>query len=290
MTNLLILLQNNTPNSSFINILSNVLIGIGVLPFIYLIFKFIEGILIDYAGFGPLFRHFYLIKRDLKPNQKQILESSFKFYRQLNRKEQTYFRHRVYRYMSRVEFVGREGLEIDDEKKILVSATAIMLTFGYRNYNINLVDRILIYPSTFYSNIDKNYHKGHFNPGFRAIIISWEDFKLGYDIEDDNLNLGIHEFVHALHIGYLHDKDNETSAHLFIKGLEELNSSLESNSLDKKKMEESDYFRAYAFENNFEFIAVLIETFIETPKQFKSQFPDVYLKIKQMLNFNFVGY
>ena len=40
----------------------------------------------------------------------------------------------------------------------------------------------------------------------------------------------------------------------------------------------------------FEFLAVIIESFIETPNEFKSQFPKVYFEIRQMLNFNFAGY
>ena len=48
--------------------------------------------------------------------------------------------------------------------------------------------------------------------------------------------------------------------------------------------------RAYAFENQFEFISVLIENFIETPLEFRTKFPKIYSKVKQMLNFNFAGY
>jgi Mlc titration factor MtfA (ptsG expression regulator) len=58
----------------------------------------------------------------------------------------------------------------------------------------------------------------------------------------------------------------------------------------KNKLITSDYFRKYAFENHYEFIAVLIESFIETPEEFKSEFPKIYNKIKTMLNFNFLHY
>ncbi|WAC01444.1 zinc-dependent peptidase [Lacinutrix neustonica] len=172
-----------------------------------------------------------------------------------------------------------------------MAATAIMLTFGYRDYAINLIDKILIYPSVFYSNLDRNYHKGHFNPGYRAIILSWEDFIHGHQIEDDNLNLGIHEFVHALHLSYLNSKsNNDISAHIFISSLEALNEYIDSKVNFKLQMKKSAYFRSYAFENNFEFTAVIIENFIETPQEFRRQFPTIYKHVKQMLNFNFAGY
>jgi hypothetical protein len=53
---------------------------------------------------------------------------------------------------------------------------------------------------------------------------------------------------------------------------------------------DSSYFRDYAFTNQFEFLAVIIENFIETPLEFKSHFPDLYAQVKQLLNFNFSKY
>ena len=52
----------------------------------------------------------------------------------------------------------------------------------------------------------------------------------------------------------------------------------------------SRYFREYAYTNQFEFLAVLIEYFFETPVEFKTQFPSIYLKVKQMLNFSYAKY
>ena len=255
------------------------------------LFKLVESIYIDYIARKPLFRHFYLKLNDLTPGQRQILESNFKFYKRLNLKEQGYFRHRLHKFLNNTEFVGKEHLEINDTHRVLVSATAVMLTFGYRDYSIGLVDKILIYPTSFYSNLDKTYHKGHFNPAYRAVILSWEDFMIGYKIEDDNLNLGIHEFIHALHLSYLQTEfQNDVTAYLFLTGLKELQSYINDNPVYKSKLVNSNYFRAYAFENNFEFIAVVVESFIETPQDFKAQFPELYKKVRQMLNFNFKGY
>lgn len=255
------------------------------------LFKLVESIYIDYIARKPLFRHFYFKLNDLAPKQKQILENDFKFYKKLSKKEQGYFRHRLHEFLNKTTFVGKEDLVINDKHRVLVSATAVMLTFGYRDYKIGLVDKILIYPNSFYSKLDKNYHKGHFNPSYRAVILSWEDFLLGYKIEDDNLNLGIHEFIHALHLSYLKTEfKNDVTAYLFLSSLKELQTFVNDNPEYKSKLIHSNYLRAYAFENNFEFIAVIVESFIETPQDFKAQFPELYSKVKQMLNFDFSGY
>ena len=58
----------------------------------------------------------------------------------------------------------------------------------------------------------------------------------------------------------------------------------------RNRLVDAHYFRDYAFTNQFEFLAVIIETFIESPQELKGQFPQVYNKVQQMLNFNFAGY
>lgn len=49
---------------------------------------------------------------------------------------------------------------------------------------------------------------------------------------------------------------------------------------------QSNFFRAYAFENQYEFVAVLLEHFFESPSEFKLQFPEIYIKVKLMINYN----
>ena len=51
----------------------------------------------------------------------------------------------------------------------------------------------------------------------------------------------------------------------------------------------SKYFRAYAYTNQYEFFAVLLESFIETPLEFQARFPEFNNYMRQMLNFRFRG-
>ena len=236
----------------------------------------------------PLFIHKYLFLRRLTQKQQFILRQRFSFYKKLTKQQQRYFEHRVASFIKDKDFISREGLVISDEIKVLISSTAVMLTFGFRDFYIGLISKIFIYPAAFFSITNKNYHKGEFNPRLKAIVLSWEDFKEGYEISDDNLNLGIHEFTHAIHLNSR--KEHDVSSNIFQDSFNELISLLTSNDELKQKLITSKYFRNYAYSNQYEFIAVIIETFIETPQEFKSQFPLVYNKIKHMLNFNFAGY
>ena len=190
------------------------------------------GIMILYYGFRlfemgfvlknkrPLYIHFYLFKRKLTSAQKDILRSDFEFYKKLSPKEQRYFEHRVASFIKDKVFIPREGLTLTDEMLVMISATAVMLTFGFRDFYIGLIDKIFIYPNEFYSKMNDDYHQGEFNPKLQALVISWEHFKKGYDDSTDNLNLGIHEFAHAIHLNSI--KERDVSSTIFSDSYKEL--------------------------------------------------------------------
>ncbi|MGB6269929.1 MAG: zinc-dependent peptidase, partial [Olleya sp.] len=230
----------------------------------------------------------YFKLKKLNPAQFSILKNEFSFFKKLSPKHQSYFEHRVVKFIDSNQFIGKEDLIITDQMRVLVAATATMLTFGFRKYKIKLLDKVILYPKAFYSNTNQELHKGEFNPGYNAIVFSWEDFLYGYSIENDNYNLAIHEFVHAIHLDNL--KERGPKAAIFLNSFADIAAFLDYNKTYKDRLITSEYFRDYAYTNQFEFVSVIIETFIETPNQFKSQFPEIYTKVKQMLNFNFAGY
>lgn len=236
----------------------------------------------------PWYTHFYIVSRKLSKSQKAVIIKNFKFYNRLSDKHKKYFEHRVASFIKDKDFVGRDGFPITEEVRVIISATAVMLTFGFRDYYIGIISKIVIYPEAFFSNTNQVFHKGEFNPRLNALVLSWKDFKEGLDIDNDNLNLGIHELTHAIHINSI--KERDISATIFSDSFKELTELLIDKPDLREQLVQSDYFRKYAFTNQFEFLAVIMETFIETPQDFQTHFPEVYNKTKQMLNFNFVGY
>lgn len=234
----------------------------------------------------PLFRH-YFIFRKLPKSQLEILENDFVFYKKLSEKHKRQFQHRVVTFISEKKFVGRDELIVTERMQVLIAAVGCMLSFGRKNYEYSLVEFILIYPKEFYSAINDAYHKGEFNPRERALVLSWKDFEDGYKITDDNLNLGIHEFMHAMQLEAMQSKDVDASR--FLKEFQNILLQLTNIEL-KEKLDETRYFRAYAFTNQYEFMAVLAEYFIESPKDFKTHFPKLYSHTQKLLNFTFAGY
>jgi len=57
-----------------------------------------------------------------------------------------------------------------------------------------------------------------------------------------------------------------------------------SETVFREQLMQSHYFRIYAFTNQFEFLAVILENYFETPLEFKTRFPDLYEKVGLMLN------
>lgn len=272
-----------------------IIVGLLLLGVLFLILLFVrkvvttvlDGIELFYSFFAkrPIFVHFYVYKRKLKPNQLAILKQEFSFYNRLDSKRKRYFEHRIAVFLKKKSLEGKDGFVITEEVKILVAATAIMLTFGFRNYLIQFVKRIIVYPTAYYSAFSKTHNKGEFNPRLKTLVLSWDNFIEGYRIEDDKLNLGIHEFAHAIHFNSL--KSEDINSIIFVDTFNELRTRLNKDAILKKRLEKSNLLRDYAFTNDSELLAVLLETFIESPKEFRKQFPSIYDLVKQMLNFKF---
>ena len=224
-----------------------------------------------------------LFPKKLAKEQRVILVKEFSFYNKLTSKQKCVFEHRVLRFIEYHTFVGRENLQITERMQLLISATAIMLTFGFDRYLLSKFETILVYPQDYFSNITQQYHKGEANPSYRTIVFSWEDFEEGIKIEDDNLNLGIHELTHALHFSFLTEKSY--SATHFLKHYKLLLLSLRNKNAQKRLIQ-MNYLRDYAFENQYEFLSVLVEHFFETPEEFRAKLPAIYHRVKLMLNMN----
>jgi len=267
--------KNDTPEGKMILVFFFLMILLMVLV------RFTEP-LYAYIFKKPFYVHFYPFPRRLNYERLFILQTKFSFYQRLPEKQKSYFEHRVAVFIAKYRFIGKEGLVVSEEMKVLIAATSTMLTFGMRQYLYRFFDKIIIFPTRYYSTSKGEYHKGEFNPAVKAIVFSWEDFVEGYLYENDNLNLGLHEFTHALHFQGL--RSNDISAVIFAdmcaKIIEEV-----KHEPNRNRLLASGYFRNYAFTNEFEFLAVILEYFFETPETFKQYFPELYSNVKKMINF-----
>ena len=243
-------------------------------------------LLVMYELFKIWVRGKYITERTLYPLElsalhRGIITRHFTFYKRLSEPDKRRFEHRMKKFIDRHNFVGRDGVEVTEKMKILISSTAIMITFGMSRYLFSEFDTIVIYPKDYFSQVTKQKHKGETNPKYRAIVFSWDAFMEGIKVENDNVNLGIHELAHALHFTFM--KRKSVSAINFMNRFKQLLTILKDRKL-QRKIVASGYLRQYGFKNEYEFLAVLVEHFFATPKEFNEKLPEVYKMVRLMLN------
>jgi Mlc titration factor MtfA (ptsG expression regulator) len=259
--------------------------SIVMLGFAFAFFRAFEN---WYAGYynQPLFRH-YFVYRKLNPAQIDVLEKEFLFYQKLNSKYRRQFRHRVSTFIADKKFVGRQGLTVDDRMKTLVAAVGCMLSFGRKNYQYGLIEFVLLYPDKFYSSVNDSYHKGEFNPREKALVLSWKHVEASFNIDSEKLNVGLHEFMHAMQLEARQSTDIDSSR--FLRMFQNILHQLTNKEI-KLRLDQTKYFKEFSFSNQYEFMAILTEYFIESPEEFKAEFPEIYHYTRKLLNFKYGGY
>ncbi|GAB3329136.1 hypothetical protein GCM10027429_04730 [Marivirga atlantica] len=205
----------------------------------------------------------FFLSGQLKPAHLDSLNKYSDFYRRLKPKYKREFEKRVLLFMNSKTFIPRQMSHVTDEMKVLISSVAIQLTFGLQRIYLAHFNKILVYPSKYYSTINNQYHKGEVNPRFGIIVLSWDAFVSGMSKPTDGLSLGLHELAHALHLenrikneeyGFFNYEAWKVYVHESNK--ERITIELGTNT----------FFRNYAAVDEYEFFAVVIELFFEQSK------------------------
>ncbi|GAA0892312.1 zinc-dependent peptidase [Fulvivirga kasyanovii] len=226
---------------------------------------------------------FSFIKKHQKlPGKYQrILQNYSSYYNLLSQEDKDKFQARVHHFIYSKRFIPRGFSKVTDEMKVLISAAAIQLTFGLPQVYLAHFDKILIYPDTYYSTINKTYHVGEVNPRMGAIILSWKSFVDGYADPTDSYNVGIHELAHAIHFENRirnSEFDFLDAESLYILG------KIAAAEIPKLQKGEPHFFRSYAGTNEHEFFAVALEYFFERPVEFREALPLLYKTLTRLLN------
>ena len=223
--------------------------------------------------------------KPLSTNEKLTLIEIFPIYGKLPEELKAKCEQRIVWFRSRKKFVFYGQISDKEELRLILSAAAILMTLGLKDYKMmRSLLRILVYPSQYYSRIKRRHHLGEYNPHFKTVILSAEKIREGFAIPDDNINLAIHEFAHALSFEMI--KKSSWEARKFRVGLKKIKELFLEESFIEH-LESSQYFREYGMTNLQEFFSVTVENFVETPAIFSKDFPKLYDIIQRMLNFDF---
>ena len=221
-----------------------------------------------------------LNKKTLPQADRQFLFDQLFFYKKLSITQRKAFDHRVVQFKASRTFVAKEDVQLTEDMKLLISATAVQLTFGLRSYLVKGFETILVYPRAYFNRQNQHYHKGEVNPK-GLVVLSWEDFYEGVNIPDDNLNLGIHEFAHALALQRLQNRAYRDK--IFVELFDKLMRSI-SNPMFRKQIQQRAGLRKYAIANAMEFFAVTSESFFENPGLLYHNHRTIYQLFAKMYN------
>lgn len=243
------------------------------------IIAFTFGKRISINNFLKLVIEKYYYKKNSKKYSEILNNIKFQYYQNLQPHNKQKFLKRVSDFMLSKEFIAREVNEISLEQKIYIASSAIQLTFGLDKYLLSYFSKIYIYPHKYYSKLKNEFHKGEVNLN-GAIVLSYEDFILGYNNDTDGINLGLHEMGHALSFDLLLKKESE----YFYINYHYLWKEIAKKELEDIKDDDESFLRSYAKTNLNEFFAVCTENFFERPLQFKNTLPELYDRLVILFN------
>ncbi len=208
----------------------------------------------------------------------QELKEYFSYYQRLDKQDQKRFVTHVQKFIAAKEFIPRGYTHVSDHMKIMIAASAIQLTFGFRHLNFSHFKRILVYPDDYYSLITRKYHQGEVNQA-GIIVLSWQNFKEGYQDEEDGKNLGLHEMAHALRLENAIGNEEFDFIEPSVLEAFEYYAQKEMRLIEEGK----SIFRKYGAANIHEFFAVSVEHFFERPQSIFKHNPQLYYAMVKML-------
>ena len=163
--------------------------------------------------------------------------------------------------------------------KVVVASAAIQLTYGLRDYTFPMYESFHIYPNTFKLFSSKHKYRGATAKSDR-MYLSWAHIVEGHQIEDDNLNLGLHEWSHALMLKFSQYNMFGGEVASWYEHWEKI-AAVESKWIrDGGK----SVLRKYAVATEHEFFPACVEHFFESPEELKRELPVVFNALSHLIN------
>jgi Mlc titration factor MtfA (ptsG expression regulator) len=218
------------------------------------------------------------VSEEIFNNYSFVIGSLFTYFNDMPHEQRMRFVQRVHLFRSGKKF-HFIGLENNEDIAVLVSASAVQVTFGLKNFLLAHFKDIYVLADAYHMDNDEELYIGHVAP--EGIYLSWKHFLYGYSHKNDNINVAVHEMAHALLY-------NNFFAQYGMDSHFRLNYEKFSNStgpiLADVITNRRSYLRSYAFSNLHEFWAVSVEAFFENPKGLKDNMPELYDALCRVLN------
>jgi Mlc titration factor MtfA (ptsG expression regulator) len=208
----------------------------------------------------------------------KVLDKHFPYYTRLDDTGKEKFLHRLKKFISEKIFVIHDESGFK-EMPILISASAIQISFGLDKYLLPYFSHIHIFPEEFIG-----YHPTlrllEGNVSGHSVNLSWKHFLNGYKFPQNGQNVGLHEFAHAFYYQYFEvgeniEKDFVARFPLF--------DACGNKAFQQEQQPGNNLYSDYALTNFQEFWAESVEVFFEKPVILKAMYPDLFEAMKEIL-------
>lgn len=167
------------------------------------------------------------------------------------------------------------GVELTDDLRLLVAASAVTLSLGWPDYEWDQLNEVLLYPDDF----DRDYTVGEDEVSGLAhpwgtVILSVPSLYQSFEYPDDGYHVGIHEFAHILDVDHTHFDGIPVG----LRGAlaDEWVGVMEREMERLRRNPRGSAFDPYGAHDPVEFLGVAVEAFFEIPQPVRRRHPEVY--------------
>ncbi|MGM0576150.1 MAG: M90 family metallopeptidase [Myxococcota bacterium] len=215
-----------------------------------------------------------LMKEPIPPGWEGILRRHLPFYPPRDPSTRERFLAMLRAFVAEKHFFGAGGLEIDEEKEVVIGAVAVRLVLDLDLSHYDRLTEIVVYPYTWEHPRQTGGRLGEAH-AFGTVVLSWPAVLAGLRDPHDGHDTGAHEFAHVL--------DRATGAFDGTPALhcrEHYRPWAEVMSEHflalRDHCDPHEVLRCYGATNEAEFFAVATEAFFETPDRLREEAPDLY--------------
>lgn len=224
-----------------------------------------------------------LLREPISDAQRAVLARSVSFYRRLDPAGKQRFEDDVRIFVAEQTITGLAGRPVADDTKLLIAASAAMLTAGLPGFEWPRVRDIVVYPRSFDASYDPN---GGEIAGMvhlhGPILFSKRDLAMGFSRGSDGHNVGLHEMAHVMDM--LDGAADGIPGDLPWVSTAPWVAVVASRLARVRRRGDRHVLRDYAGTNEAELFAVAVEAFFEQPVALNESDPELYEMLAAYFN------
>jgi Mlc titration factor MtfA (ptsG expression regulator) len=200
-----------------------------------------------------------------------LLRSRSAHYRRLPGAHRQAFERQLQIFVSETRVTGVE-MEVTDDLRVLVAASAVSLTAGWPAYTWDQTSEVLLYPSDF----DHDYQFGSGIAGqahqWGVVILSIPALHRGFDVPEEGHHVGYHEFAHLLDLS--RGSFDGVPSYLGMRATDDWLALVDR---ERVRLRRGDsIIDPYALSGMVEFFPTTVEAFLQRPESLRRHHPELY--------------